>query len=241
MRATLIVLLVGLSMIPLGTIFNPQAQGSNIMIETNRFNTGATEAIVEFQGGGVDSSYGLSVQTGVYIEEVKMKLSSVAQPAGSRDYPSNIGVDFGGDRRMNGCCRSSSRMSGTGLPAAASRPSASYPQSASPVARTNSSRRTFAGPVSKPVTAPASSPAGSTVTFAIPPRLRMTRPRLEWANRRWCARGVSGAPSPPAAISRGRKSATVVTPVRSAITAGSPTCSVDRTLCAPSGLGNGRW
>jgi hypothetical protein len=87
-------------MIPLGTMFNPQAQGSNIMIETDRFNTGAAEAMVEFQGGGVDSNFGLSVQTGVYIEEVKMKISSVAQPAGSRDYPSNIGVDFGGDRAL---------------------------------------------------------------------------------------------------------------------------------------------
>ena len=67
------------------------------------------------------------------------------------------------------------------------------------------------------------------------------RPRVGWANRRWCTRGVSGAPSPPAAMSRGRKSAMVVTPVRSAITAGAPICSVDRTLCAPSGLGTGRW
>jgi phosphopantothenoylcysteine synthetase/decarboxylase len=33
--------------------------------------------------------------------------------------------------------------------------------------------------------------------------------------------GVSGAPCPPAAISRGRKFATVVIPVRSAMTAGS--------------------
>jgi hypothetical protein len=100
MRATLIVLLVALSMLPLGTMMYPRAQGSNIVIETTRFNTGATEGTVEFMGGGVDSTFGLSVQTGLYIDEVKLKLSSVAQPAGSKAYPSNIGVDFGGDRAL---------------------------------------------------------------------------------------------------------------------------------------------
>ncbi len=92
-------------------------------------------------------------------------------------------VDFGGGRRMKGCCKSSSSSCGTGIPAAASRPPASYPQSARPAVRTNSSRRTFAGPVSKPVTALASVPAGSTVTLAIPPKLRITRPLPGWENR----------------------------------------------------------
>jgi hypothetical protein len=76
----------------------PQARAVNISIETNKFNTGATEGTVEFMGGGVDSSLGLSVQTGLYIDEVRMSLSSVAQPAGSKAYPSNIMLDFGGDR-----------------------------------------------------------------------------------------------------------------------------------------------
>ena len=41
--------------------------------------------------------------------------------------------------------------------------------------------------------------------------------------------GREGRTLPPAAMSRGRKSAMVVTPVRSAITAGAPIWSVDRT------------
>ena len=100
MRATLIVLLLAMSMIPLGTILNPQAQAENISLETKLFNNGKTEAIVDFQGGGIDTNYGLTVQTGVYIEDVRMKLSSVAQPSGSKDYPSNIAIDFGGDRAL---------------------------------------------------------------------------------------------------------------------------------------------
>src|SRR3990170_3267783 len=38
--------------------------------------------------------------------------------------------------------------------------------------------------------------------------------------------GTSGAPWPPAATSRGRKPLTTLTPNRSAITAGSPSCQV---------------
>jgi hypothetical protein len=87
-------------MIPLGNIFSPQAQGSNIVVETNRFNNGATDAVVEFQGGGINSDLGLSIQSGLYVDEVRMKISSVAQPAGSKAYPSGIGIDFGGDRAL---------------------------------------------------------------------------------------------------------------------------------------------
>ena len=47
-----------------------------------------------------------------------------------------------------------------------------------------------------------------------------------------------GAPCPPAATSRTRKSATVVIPVRSAITAGSPICRVDPGPSAPGGAWN---
>ena len=46
------------------------------------------------------------------------------------------------------------------------------------------------------------------------------------------------APSPPAAMSRRRKSATVVMPVRSAMVLGSPICRVK--LCVPPAEG-GRW
>jgi hypothetical protein len=100
MRATIIVLLVALSMLPLGAILSPQAQGSNIVVENTRFNNGATEANVEFTGGGINSDLGLSLQSGMYVDEVRLKVSSVAQPAGSKAYPSNIGLDFGGDRAL---------------------------------------------------------------------------------------------------------------------------------------------
>ena len=43
---------------------------------------------------------------------------------------------------------------------------------------------------------------------------------------RYSVNGTSGAPAPPAATSRTRKSATITQPVLSAITAASPICSV---------------
>jgi hypothetical protein len=87
-------------MLPLGTILLPPAQGSNIVVETNRFNTGETSPVVEFQGGGINSDLGLSLQSGMYVDEVRLKVSTVTQPAGSKAYPSNVGVDFGGDRAL---------------------------------------------------------------------------------------------------------------------------------------------
>src|SRR5437870_1431486 len=84
------------------------------------------------------------------------------------------------------------------------------------------------GPVSK-ATAPAITPRrGTQVTFAIPPRLRSSRPRSGCPNSITSASGTRGAPCPPAATSRERKSLTTRTPTRSAITAGSPSCSVAR-------------
>ena len=62
----------------------------------------------------------------------------------------------------------------------------------------------------------------------MPPRLRISRPSSGEVSTAWWKNGVSGAPSPPAAMSRARKSATTVTPVRSAITEGSPIWSVAR-------------
>src|SRR5713226_7183535 len=54
------------------------------------------------------------------------------------------------------------------------------------------------------------------------------RPRSGWRNRRTSAMGTGGAPCPPAATSRARKSLTTRTPTRSAITAGSPSCKLAR-------------
>ena len=79
----------------------------------------------------------------------------------------------------------------------------------------------FPGPVSKATTWPSVQAAGRYVTFAMPPIFWMHRDFLGWRKRRKSAKGTSGAPWPPAARSRGRKSATVVMPVRSAMTQGS--------------------
>ena len=84
----------------------------------------------------------------------------------------------------------------------------------------------FPGPVSKACTSPSSPPAGRTVTLLIPPMLWTMRERCASPNNTKCTYGARGAPSPPAAMSRGRKSATVMTPVRSAMTLGSPSCNV---------------
>ena len=54
----------------------------------------------------------------------------------------------------------------------------------------------------------------------MPPRFSTPRASAGSAKAAWWKKGASGAPSPPAARSRGRKSATVVQPVRSAITRG---------------------
>src|SRR5881628_2763936 len=69
---------------------------------------------------------------------------------------------------------------------------------------------------------------GTQVTFAMPPRLRSSRQRSGCPNSITSASGTRGAPCPPAATSRERKSLTTRTPTRSAITAGSPSCSVAR-------------
>ena len=67
------------------------------------------------------------------------------------------------------------------------------------------------------------------------------RARRRSEKRTKSAKGTSGAPWPPAATSRGRKSATVVMPVRSAMTDGSPICSVDRTSVRPNRRPSGMW
>jgi len=85
----------------------------------------------------------------------------------------------------------------------------------------------FAGPVSNATTSSARS-VGSSVRLAIPPRFRRARD-VPSAKSRWSAKGTSGAPSPPAAMSALRKSSMIGTPVASATRAASPICSVARS------------
>lgn len=100
MRTTLVILLVALSLIPLTNLVSPPATGANIIVEISRFDNGKPEVTVDFVGATVDSTYGLSLQTGLYVDEVRMKISSVAQPPGSKDYPTGVSIDFGGDKAL---------------------------------------------------------------------------------------------------------------------------------------------
>ena len=84
------------------------------------------------------------------------------------------------------------------------------------------------GPVSN-ANAPSATPRrGTQVTFAIPPTFSSQRPCCSCPNSMTSASGTSGAPCPPAATSRARKSLTTRTPTRSASTAASPSWNVAR-------------
>jgi hypothetical protein len=85
------------------------------------------------------------------------------------------------------------------------------------------------GPVSNART-PASDavPRGvTTVTLPMPPRFCSARNPVAVEKSSASAIGTSGAPWPPAATSATRKSEITSTPVRSAMTAGSPNCHVE--------------
>ena len=81
----------------------------------------------------------------------------------------------------------------------------------------------------------------TSVTLAMPPMFCSARRRPGARNRRWSASGTRGAPSPPAATSRTRKSLTTGQPVRSAMTAASPICSVAPTCPAERGWCTAVW
>ena len=82
------------------------------------------------------------------------------------------------------------------------------------------------GPVSKAIAPSSTPPRGTKVRLAMPPRLSSTRCLLLLEKSSRSAIGTSGAPCPPAATSRARKSLTTRTPNRSASTAGSPSCQL---------------
>ncbi len=92
--------------------------------------------------------------------------------------------------------------------AAAGTPRRRRDRTAAPVWRSHqASSSVLPGPVSKPRTAPS---AGRSVTLAMPPRLTTTRCDPSLPNSAAWNAGTSGAPWPPAATSRLRKSATTV-------------------------------
>ena len=97
----------------------------------------------------------------------------------------------------------------------------------------------LAGPVSKARTSAAVQAAGSAVTLAMPPRLSSTRFFVAWRKRQKSSMGTSGAPWPPAARSAGRKSLTTGMRRRSASSAGSPICEVQRIGAPRNFAGDG--
>ena len=83
------------------------------------------------------------------------------------------------------------------------------------------------GPVSNARTASSWPFGGTTVTLPIPPRFCSPRHSESDENNKASATETNGAPCPPAATSRTRKSLTTSMPRRSAITAASPVCHVE--------------
>ena len=139
-------------------------------------------------------------------------------------------VLLGGCRVKNGSVSISLVTASNAVPARASAPSRSYGSSGRR-ARVTASMITTPGPVSNARTALRSSgdtvdDGGTTVTLPMPPRFCKARHSVAWANSRASAIETSGAPWPPAATSRARKSAITAHPVRSAIREASPTCQV---------------
>ena len=136
-------------------------------------------------------------------------------------------VVLGGGARKKACSiNSSSRLPST-RPWAASAPPSSYCIAPSVARRTASSISMLPGPLSKAKIAVASAPNGGRyVALAIPPMFWAARIRVGWRSSRASTNGTSGAPCPPAAMSRARKFEITVAPVRSAMTAGEAICSV---------------
>ncbi len=83
---------------------------------------------------------------------------------------------------------------------------------------TTASTTMLPGPVSKAMTSSGLHPGGRYVRLAIPPMFCTILPSLSSLNRTESAKGTRGAPWPPWAMSAGRKSPTVTSPVIWAIT-----------------------
>ena len=95
------------------------------------------------------------------------------------------------------------------------------------------------GPVSKAYTASGAQAAGRTVMLPMPPIFCKSRVRSVLLYNRYSVNGTRGAPCPPAATSATRKSETVTSPVRCAMTAPSPICTVQRALSPQKGTSSG--
>ena len=74
----------------------PSLAETNFIVET--FGNGQRSVTVNFPMAGMDDTSSLSLQTGLSIDDASMSISTVQAPPGSTDYPTNVSVDFGGDR-----------------------------------------------------------------------------------------------------------------------------------------------
>ena len=125
-----------------------------------------------------------------------------------------------------GCASNSFTTCMLGRPARASCPSTSYAMSGRSALVTPSITAT-PGPVSNARTPSICPCGGTTVMLPMPPRFCSPRQSDSEEKSIESAMGTSGAPCPPAATSRTRKSLTTSIWVRSAITAASPHCHVE--------------
>jgi hypothetical protein len=86
-------------LVPLLQVAPPAAAFENISYEISWFGNGKESALVDLTTSGMDDSLNLSIQTGMYIDDASLNISTVAQAPGSTSYPTNLTVDFGNDRK----------------------------------------------------------------------------------------------------------------------------------------------
>ncbi|MBM4249491.1 MAG: hypothetical protein FJ149_08695, partial [Euryarchaeota archaeon] len=97
MRRPLYVILIAMCMLPALQAVTPPMTAENITIEISWFAGGKKSSLVDFPSAGIDESTAISIQTGLSIDDASMDISTVPQSPGSKSYPKNLTVDFGGD------------------------------------------------------------------------------------------------------------------------------------------------
>ncbi|MEM2870294.1 MAG: PKD domain-containing protein [Thermoplasmata archaeon] len=84
-------------LLPLLPMTAPHSSADNIQIVVNKFSNGLSELNVDFTYGGTNTKNSLSLQTGLILNSVELKVSTAAMPGAEKSYPTNVVVDFGGD------------------------------------------------------------------------------------------------------------------------------------------------
>jgi hypothetical protein len=99
MRTTVALIVGIMSILPVLQLWAPVSAVENISYDIYWFGNGKQAMLINFDSPGTDESADLSVQTGMYIDQAALNISTVARPAGSQDYPYNLTVDFGADQK----------------------------------------------------------------------------------------------------------------------------------------------